>query len=97
MAIALCYLASREAEFSSQIELLPATATPASVGERGNHCLYMVIEKGNRESACTVLVRYSVSWGTHNCVMSPLYTLKKVNDFPVPSQDVTYQTLPGQE
>jgi hypothetical protein len=23
------------------------------------------------------------------------YTVKKVNDFPVPSRDVTYQTLPG--
>jgi hypothetical protein len=23
------------------------------------------------------------------------YTVKKVSDFPVPSQDVTYQTLPG--
>ncbi len=25
------------------------------------------------------------------------YTVKKVNDFPVPSRDVTYQTLPGRE
>jgi hypothetical protein len=27
----------------------------------------------------------------------PLYTVKKVIDFPVPSRDVTNQTLPGQE
>ncbi len=26
-----------------------------------------------------------------------LYTVKKVNDFPVPSRDITYQTLPGRE
>jgi hypothetical protein len=26
-----------------------------------------------------------------------LYTVKKANDFPVPSRDVTYQTLPGRE
>jgi hypothetical protein len=26
-----------------------------------------------------------------------LYTVKKVIDFPVPSRDVTYQTLPGRE
>jgi hypothetical protein len=25
------------------------------------------------------------------------YTVKKVTDFPVPSLDVTYQTLPGRE
>jgi hypothetical protein len=25
------------------------------------------------------------------------YTVKKVNDFPVPSRDVTNQTLPGRE
>jgi hypothetical protein len=25
------------------------------------------------------------------------YTVKKVNNFPVPSRDVTYQTLPGRE
>jgi hypothetical protein len=30
--------------------------------------------------------------------LSPsLYTEKKDNGFPVPSRDVTYQTLPGQE
>jgi hypothetical protein len=26
-----------------------------------------------------------------------LYTVKKVSDFPVPSRDVTYLTLPGWE
>jgi hypothetical protein len=31
------------------------------------------------------------------CEANPRYTVKKVNDFPVPSRDVTDQTLPGRE
>jgi hypothetical protein len=30
-------------------------------------------------------------------VMHPSYTVKKVSGFPLPSRDVTYQTLPGWE
>jgi hypothetical protein len=35
--------------------------------------------------------------GHENPVPVLFYTVKKVNDFPVPSRDVTYQTLPGRE
>ncbi len=30
-------------------------------------------------------------------VVVPIYTVKKVSDFPTPSRDVTNQTLPGRE
>jgi hypothetical protein len=45
-------------------------------------------------SAASALVR---SLDLHFHPSIPHYTVNKVSGFPVPSRDVTYQTLPGRE
>ncbi len=45
---------------------------------------------GLLHTICTTVLHYIT-------LLQLQYTVKKVSDFPVPSRDVTYQTLPGRE
>ncbi len=44
-----------------------------------------------------VLAKTGRVWVEPTTTMGPLYTVKKVQEFPVSSRDVTNQTTPGQE